>query len=352
MAYNSKRPDPGAAWRAKITMKGIMIQSTSKPTSKPSSKPQPGSALSLISVFARAAWPAIVFALLMPITGPSLAHAQVSDYGQKQMGDPAQDKMPAVLHDVTIAQHLDRQLPLNAAFTDEAGRAVHLGDYFRGNRPAILALVYYKCPMLCSEELSGLVGALEMVHFNPGKDFDVVIASIDPTETPADAAKKKRELMKRYDRPADVNGWHLLTGPESSITALAAATGFGYTRTSGPDGKMNQYAHASAIQIITPHGRIAQYYMGVEYSPNDIRLGLVEASEGHIGSPVENILTYCYRYDPAHSTHTLLIVRIIQAACTATMILLFGYMLINFRRDRRRAHIHAGQLTPSTRGNG
>jgi protein SCO1/2 len=282
--------------------------------------------------------------LLLPIAA---ATAQVSDYGQKQMSDPAQDKLPAVLRDDAIQQHLNRQLPLGAAFVDETGKAVHLGDYFTGTRPAILALVYYKCPTLCSEELNGLVGALEMVHFNAGRDFDVVIASIDPNETPADAATRKRNLVKRYDRAGTAGGWHLLTGQEPSITALANATGFGYTRTSGPDGKMNQYAHASAIQIVTPHGVIAQYYMGVEFSPNDLRLGLVEASEGHIGSPVENILTYCYRYDPAHSTHTLLIVRIVQAACTATMVLLFGYMLINFRRDRR-----LGMLSASPHGNG
>ena len=295
---------------------------------------------------------AIVALSVFTIAFIASAGAQVSDYGQKQMGAPAEDKMPAVLHDVTIQQHLNRPLPLAAAFTDETGKPVHLGDYFTGRRPAVLALVYYKCPMLCSEELNGLVGALEMVHFVPGKDFDIIIASIDPSEIPADAMKKKRNLVKRYDRPGTEGGWHLLTGPESSIAALANATGFGYTRSSGPDGQMNQYAHASAIQIVTPHGVIAQYYMGVEFSPNDMRLGLVEASEGHIGSPVENILTYCYRYDPAHSTHTLLIVRIIQAACTATMVLLFGYMLINFRRDRRRPIFPAARLTPSAHRNG
>jgi protein SCO1/2 len=295
---------------------------------------------------------AAFLALALPIASPHHAGAQVSDYGQKQMGDPAPDKMPAVLHDVTIEQHLNRPLPLSAAFVDETGKPVHLGDYFTGKRPAILALVYYKCPMLCSEELNGLVGALEMVHFNVGRDFDVIVASIDPSETPADAAKKKRNLVKRYDRPGTEGGWHLLTGQEPAIAALAAATGFGYTRTSGPDGKMNQYAHASAIQIVTPHGVIAQYYMGVEFPANDLRLGLTEASEGRIGSPVDNILTYCYRYDPAHSTHTLLIVRIVQAACTATMILLFGYMLINFLRDRRRPIIPAARLAPSAHRNG
>ncbi len=291
---------------------------------------------------------ALFVGLVCLLVLPFASRAQVSDYGQKQMGDPSSgDKLPKVLHDVTIEQHLNRQLPLGAAFVDETGNAVHLGDYFHGTKPAILALVYYRCPMLCSEELNGLVGALMMVHMNVGKDFDVIVASIDPSETPADAAKEKRNLVKRYDRAGTEQGWHLLTGKAPAIAALAAATGFGYTLTSGPDGKMNQYAHASAIQLVTPQGVIAQYYMGVEYSPNDMRLGLVEASHGHTGSLVDNILTYCYRYDPAHSTHTLLIVRIVQAACTATMILLFGYMLINFRRDRR-----LGLLASSVHGNG
>ncbi len=302
----------------------------------------------ILELVAPHVWRGVValFTLILALIGH--ASAQVSDYGQKQMGDPSSgDKLPKVLHDVTIEQHLNRQLPLDAAFVDETGKPVHLGDYFHGTKPAILALVYYRCPMLCSEELNGLVGALMMVHMNVGKDFDVIVASIDPNETPADAAKEKRNLVKRYDRPGTESGWHLLTGKAPAIAALAAATGFGYTFTSGPDGKMNQYAHASAIQLVTPQGVIAQYYMGVEYSPNDMRLGLVEASHGHTGSLVDNILTYCYRYDPAHSTHTLLIVRIVQAACTATMILLFGYMLINFRRDRR-----LGLLASSAHGNG
>jgi protein SCO1/2 len=307
---------------------------------------------SVVELSAELIWRGAFSLFALALTLVPGASAQVSDYGQKQMGDPAPDRLPAVLHDVTIEQHLNRPLPLNAAFVDETGKPVHLGDYFNGTRPAILALVYYKCPMLCSEELNGLVGALMMVHFNPGKDFDVIIASIDPSENPADAMKRKRNMVKRYDRPGTEGGWHLLTGQEPSIAALAAATGFGYTRTSGPDGKMNQYAHASAIQIVTPHGIIAQYYMGVEFPANDIRLGLTEASEGHIGSPVDNILTYCYRYDPAHSTHTLLIVRIVQAACTLTMILLFGYMLINFLRDRRRPIFPAARLTPSPHRNG
>jgi protein SCO1/2 len=284
-------------------------------------------------------------ALLLPCGVMHRATAQVADYGQKQMGDPAEDKMPSVLKDVTIAQHLDRQLPLDAVFTDSTGHPVKLGTYFQSKRPAILALVYYKCQMLCSEELNGLVGALSMVKFSPGRDFDIVVASIDPSETPVDAAAKKAEVIKRYRRPGTEGGWHFLVGKERDITALASATGFSYTRASGPDGRMNQFAHASAIQLVTPQGRIAQYYMGVEYSPNDIRLGLVEASGGHVGSPVDEILTYCYRYDPARNKHSMLIARIVQAACTLTMLLLGGYMFINFRRDRLEARRFAAMLT-------
>ena len=271
------------------------------------------------------------------------AHAQVSDYGQKEMGDPAPDKLPRVLDHVSIDQHLNTRLPLDAAFVDDTGKPVKLGEYFNGTRPAVLALVYYNCPMLCSETLDGLVSSLVMVKFNPGKDYDVVVASIDPSEGPALAAKEKRIYTRRFARPGTEGGWHFLTGKQPAIDALARATGFGYVRTPGPDGKMNQFAHASAIQLITPDGRIAQYYMGVEYSPKDMRLGLIEASEGKMGSPVDKILTYCYHYDPARNGHSLLIARIVQAGCMLTLICLATYMLINFRRD---------SLTPSPHGNG
>ena len=271
------------------------------------------------------------------------ANAQVSDYGQKEMGDPAPDKLPRVLDHVTIDQHLNAELPLRADFVDDAGKPVRLGQYFNGTRPAVLALVYYNCPMLCSETLDGLVSSLIMVKFNPGKDYDVVVASIDPSEGPALAAKEKRIYTRRFARPGTENGWHFLTGQQPAIDALAKATGFGYVRTSGPDGKMNQFAHASSIQLVTPDGRIAQYYMGVEYSPKDVRLGLVEAGEGRIGTPVDKILTYCYHYDPAHNGHSLLIARIVQEGCMLTLILLATYMLVNFRRD---------SLTPRPHGNG
>ncbi len=264
----------------------------------------------------------------------SAASAQVSSYGDKQMGEPASDHLPSVLNKVSIVQKLNTQIPLDGEFRDETGKAIRMGDYF-GERPAILALVYYNCPMLCSEELDGLVGALEMVKFTPGKDFDVIVASIDPSETPEIAAKKKAFYLKRYGRPETADGWHFLTGQQPAINALASATGFGYVRVPGPDGKMTQFAHGSAIELLTPDARLSQYYLGVEYSPKDLRLGLVEASEHKIGSPVDAIMTYCYHYDPLLSRHSLVVARAVQLGCLVTLICLGGYMIVMFRRDRK-----------------
>jgi protein SCO1 len=264
----------------------------------------------------------------------SAASAQVSSYGDKQMGEPASDHLPSVLNKVIIVQKLNTQIPLDGEFRDETGKAIRMGDYF-GKRPAILALVYYNCPMLCSEELDGLVGALEMVKFTPGKDFDVIVASIDPSETPEIAAKKKAFYLKRYGRPETADGWHFLTGQQPAINALASATGFGYVRVPGPDGKMTQFAHGSAIELLTPDARLSQYYLGVEYSPKDLRLGLVEASEHKIGSPVDAIMTYCYHYDPLLSRHSLVVARVVQLGCLVTLICLGSYMIVMFRRDRK-----------------
>jgi protein SCO1/2 len=265
---------------------------------------------------------------------PSLA-AQVSSYGDKQMGQA--NEQPSVLKNIGVAQRLNQQLPLNLAFVDDAGQPVHLADYF-GKRPAILALVYFTCPMLCSEELNGLTGALQMVRYVPGKDFDVVVVSINPEEGPELAAAKKRSYLKRYGHPETANGWHFLTGTQPNIDALTRAVGFSYVKIPGPDGKLNQYAHASAIQIVTPQGKLAQYYMGVEYSPKDMMLGLNEASSNRIGSPVENILTYCYHYDPQTNTHSLIVARVVQLGGFLTLVLLGGFMVIMFRRDYRQAH--------------
>jgi protein SCO1/2 len=261
------------------------------------------------------------------------AHAQVSPIGEKQMGEPADNKLPTILHGVDIQQRLNQQLPLDAAFVDETGKTVKLGQYFDGKHPVLLTLVYYRCPILCSEELKGLTGALEMVKYQPGKDFQIVAISIDPTETPEIAASKKREYVKYYGHPESAPGWHFLTGQQPAITAVAKATGFGYVPTPGPDGKNNQFAHVSALQIVTPEGRIAQYYLGVEFSPQDLRLGMIEASHHKIGTPVDNVLTYCYHYDPTRNRHSLLIARIVQAGCLLTVLILGSYMIVMFRRD-------------------
>jgi len=263
-----------------------------------------------------------------------LAQAQVSRYDEKQMA-PVSDKPPAILNKVGIAQRLNEQLPLALTFTDDAGKQVQLASYF-GKKPAILALVYYQCPMLCSEELNGLTSALQMVSFVPGKDFSVIVVSIDPTEGTELASAKKRTYLKRYGHPETAAGWHFMTGTQENIDALTKAVGFGYVKIPGPDGRLTQFAHASAIQIVTPEGKLAQYYMGVEYSPKDLRLGLVEASANRIGSPVDNILTYCYHYDPQTNKHSLIVARVVQMGGFVTFVTLGGFMLVMFRRDARK----------------
>lgn len=291
---------------------------------------------------------AVVSACCAALLAPSLL-AQVSSYGDKQVG-PVNDKPPSILNGVGIAQNLNQQLPLSLTFTDDAGKQVQLASYF-GKRPAILALVYYQCPMLCSEELNGLTGALQMVKFVPGKDFDVIVVSIDPTEGTDLAASKKRSYLKRYGHPETAAGWHFLTGTQANIDALTKAVGFGYVKIPGPDGKLTQFAHASSIQIVTPEGKLAQYYMGVEYSPKDLRLGLVDASANRIGSPVDNILTYCYHYDPKTNKHSLIVARVVQLGGLVTVFTLGGFMLTMFRRDARHDD-HAGKPGTGTKVNG
>jgi protein SCO1 len=273
-------------------------------------------------------------ALALLLASP-LTLAQVSSYGDKSEG-PANDQ-PSVLNGVGIEQRLNTQLPLGLTFTDDQGRVVPLSSYF-GKRPAILALVYYQCPMLCSEEMNGLTSALEMVNFVPGKDFNIIVVSIDPTEGTALAAQKKQTYVKRYGHPETADGWHFLTGTQANIDALTQAVGFRYVKIPGPDGRLTQYAHASSIQIVTPEGKLAQYYMGVEYSPKDLLLGLDEASSNRIGSPVENILTYCYHYDPTTNKHDLIVARVVQLGGLLTMVLLGGFMTVMFRRDYRQEH--------------
>ena len=267
--------------------------------------------------------------LAMPLQG----HAQVSSYGDKAEGENLNNELPTVLRKVQVSQHLNAQLPLDAQFVDDTGKTVTLGSYFDGKHPAILTTVYYNCPMLCSEEMDGLTSALEMVHLVPGKDFQIVIVSIDPTETPKLAAEKKAFYLRRYGHPETAGGWHYLTGQQTAIDAVTKAVGFGYVRVPGPDGRLTQFAHASSIEIATPQGKLAQYYLGVEYSPKDVLLGLIDASGNRIGSAVANILTYCYRYDPQIDKHSLMVVRVVQLGGIVTVASLGGFIFLMFRRD-------------------
>lgn len=268
------------------------------------------------------------------------AFAQVSSYGDKATGENTGDSLPQTLQKVQVTQHLNGQLPLNAQFVDETGKTVSLGQYFDGKHPALVTTVYYNCPMLCSEEMDGVVSSLMMIHLVPGKDFQIVVISIDPSETPALAAAKKAFYLKRYGHPETADGWHFLTGQKPAIDAVTEAIGFGYTRVPGPDGKLTQFAHASAIEIATPQGKLAQYYLGVEYSSKDVLLGLIDASGNKIGSPVANILTYCYHYDPQQNKHSLVVARVVQLGGMVTVAGLGSFMFLMFRRDLKVGRDH------------
>lgn len=272
-----------------------------------------------------------VLALLLGLL-PAAVSAQVSSIADKQTGENSGTELPSVLKGASIDQHLNSVLP-SVPFVDETGKPVSTGDYFKNGKPAVLALVYFKCPMLCSEELDGLTQSLAMVNLNPGKDFNVLVVSIDPTDKPVDAAKEKALYTKRYARPGTEAGWHFLTGEQASIDAVTKAVGFGYVKIPSSDGKTTQFAHASAIQVLTPEAKIAQYYLGVEYAPKDLLLGLVEASDHKIGSPVANILTYCYHYDPHRNKHSLIVARVVQLGGMITVAGLGGFMFLMFRRD-------------------
>ncbi|MGO9127350.1 MAG: SCO family protein [Terriglobales bacterium] len=243
------------------------------------------------------------------------------------MSPPANVRPPG-LKSVGIEQHLDEQIPANLPFRDETGKAVRLGDYF-GKRPLILNLVYYQCPMLCGEVLAGLQGAMRALKFDVGKEFDVLTVSFDPKETPEMAAAKKADSLKQYGRAGAAEGWHFLTGPQASIDALTTSAGFQYEY----DPRIGQFAHATAIMVLTPQGKIAQYYYGVEYSPKDLRLGLVQASQGKIGTVVDQILLYCYHYDPQAGKYGAIVSRILQLAALATMLGLGVFLAVMFRRN-------------------
>jgi protein SCO1 len=256
-----------------------------------------------------------------------------------QPGEAVPNQKPSILDQVGLDQRLNSQVPLDLAFNDESGQAVQLQQYF-GQKPVILILVYYQCPMLCTQVLNGFTGAMNgIVRFNIGREFNVVTVSIDPRDTPLDAAAAKKKYLQRYRRAGADQGWHFLSGKKDQIDALAQSVGFRYAW----DPEIQQYAHASGIMLLTPSGRVAQYYYGIEYAPRDIQLGLIEASKGKIGNVVDQVLLYCYHYDPRQGKYGAVIFNVLRLSALATVLAVGGFMLIMFRRDSLAAR--QGRLT-------
>jgi len=258
-------------------------------------------------------------------------------------GIAASATVPA-LKEIGIDQHPNAKMPLDLEFNDERGGTVKLGDFF-GPRPVVLALVYYNCPMLCTQVLSGLAGSLQGVSLTVGKDYEVVVVSFDPADTPSTAAERKDTFLRRYISAADGSHVHFLTGRQSSITALTTAVGFRYTW----DKQTSQFAHPAAISVLTADGRMSRYLYGVEFPPRDLKLALVEASEGRIGSIVDQAMLFCYHYDPEAGRYGFVIMNIVRAAGAVTVLLLVGFILMSLRRERRQASAVSRTATTGTR---
>ena len=248
-----------------------------------------------------------------------------------QLSDPMQSVgvRPDLLKDVGIDQKLNQQVPLDLTFRDETGKTVQLSQYF-GQKPVLLSLVYFNCPMLCTQVLNGMEASMKGLPMDAGNEFNAISVSIDPSDKPVLAAVKQQMYVGMYGRPNGAQGWHFLTGDEEQIKKLANAVGFRYAY--DPDSK--QFAHASAIMVLTPDGKLSKYFYGIQYSPRDLRLGLVEASARKIGTPVDSILLFCYHYDPHTGKYGLLISRLIQAGGLLTVLAIGSIMLILFRRER------------------
>lgn len=246
-------------------------------------------------------------------------------------GEPASAK-PGLISKIQIDQRLNTRIPLDLPFVDDTGRAVRLAEYF-GKRPVILALAYYECPLLCTQNLNGLVTALGVLKFEPGREFEVVVVSFNPREGPGLASQKKAEYLKRYGRPATASGWHFLTGAEPAIKQLTEAVGFGYAY----DDASKQFAHGPAIEILTPRGHLSKYFYGIEYSARDIRFGLMEASEERIGTPIDNVLLLCYHYDPATGKYGAAVLRLVRLGGIATVLGFLSFLTLSLRRERRRS---------------
>src|SRR5215213_7425081 len=287
--------------------------------------------------FARRALTAVGLLLL---TAHCLLLTVQAQYAQPPVGPVPTGNSNEVLKKVDIEQRLGNQIPLDLKFRDESGREVRLAEYFAKGKPVALALVYYECPMLCNQVLNGAVGAFQALSFTAGKEFEVVTVSFDPREGPELAARKKDSYLRRYKREGAERGWHFLTGDRASIDALSAAVGFRYVW----DEQSKQFAHASAVMVATPAGRLSHYFYGIDYAPRDLRLALVEASEGKVGSPVDSLLLYCYHYDPAVGRFAP-VMGVLRVAGVLTVFGLVALILYLVRKTRRREEAWERELS-------
>jgi protein SCO1/2 len=244
-------------------------------------------------------------------------------YGAAPVTGAVSTGLPKVMKNVGIDQRLNEQVPLDAVFKDEQGQQVRLGQFFKG-KPVVLSLVYYSCPMLCNQVLNAELGSFRLISFNMGEQYEVVTVSFDPRETPELAAAKKTTYIKAYNRPGAEASWHFLTGDEANIKRLTEAVGFRYLW----DEQTKQFAHASGIMLLTPDGKLARYFYGIEYPPRDLRLGLVEASQNKIGTPVDALMLYCYHYDPATGKYGAVVMNIVRVAGGISVLLIVGLLLV------------------------
>jgi protein SCO1/2 len=246
-------------------------------------------------------------------------------------GPAASSQLPPTLGEVAFEQRLNEQVPADLLFRDETGRTVRLGEYF-GDQPVILTLAYYSCPMLCSMVLESLSQSLRALSFNIGEQFVVVTVSFDARDTPESAAARKAQILQHYTRPGGTEGWHFLTGDEASIRQLTQAVGFRYAY----EAETEQFAHATGLVVLTPQGQIARYLYGLEFAPKALRLALVEADAGQIASAVDQLLLFCYKYDPTTGKYGLVIMNVLRLAGLTTVAALGGFMFVMFGRDRKR----------------
>jgi protein SCO1/2 len=274
-----------------------------------------------------------VFGMLLVAAAGSFAQTVPDNVGETSAN------MPTILKDVTFRPELNAQMPLDTLFTDEAGKSVQLGQYFHQQKPVLLAFVYYGCPMLCTQLEQGVVGSLRMLSLNPGRDYEVVFVSFDGRDTPEMAAAKKNTAMEHFRRAETAAGWHFLKGSEESIAAVTKAANFHFNF----DAKNNLFAHASGIMLLTPDGRISRYFYGVEFPGRDLRLGLVDASQGKIGTPVDKMLLFCFQYDPSTARYSATILGVMRLVAVGTVAGLLLMIVIFRRRDKRAAQANLSQ---------